>query len=252
MHDGAVPTIFQQEFDALAPAIEEGTAREARKAASTTESGAALFLHGRSEELHHKRRDEKTVAASWCRQRQSVLVSSARNLRAQFHGPSTRKDAEDSERNRCTTELADLLRGTQPPMGQFSAAQPGNQLTAGGRRASTLRSRVRGVKRFLSWLALRYELTYPTALKLTEYLQVRLQEPCNRGSLKGSYHSRVFLESVAGGSPQDRFTDSQLCNVLYQQQSRRPESSQPYSSQWNTWSSAPRRLATIGFSPASS
>ena len=44
---------------------------------------------------------------------------------------------------------------------------------------------VRGVKRFLSWLALRHELTYPTALsQLTEHLQVRLQEPCNRAPSK--------------------------------------------------------------------
>ena len=83
---------------------------------------------------------------------------------------------------------------------------------------STLRSRVRGVKRFLSWLALRYELTYPTALsQLTEYLQVRLQEPCNRGSLKGSHHSMVFLEAMAGVLPQDRFTGGLSYNVLYQE-----------------------------------
>ena len=85
-------------------------------------------------------------------------------------------------------------------------------------KAGTLRSRVRGVLRFLSWLALRHDLTNPTALsQLTEYLQVRQQEPCNRGSLKGSRHSIVFLESMAGVSPQDRFTDGQLYNVLNQE-----------------------------------
>ena len=40
---------------------------------------------------------------------------------------------------------------------------------------------------------------------------------CNRGFFKGSHHSMVFLESMAGVSPQDRFTDRQLYNVLYQE-----------------------------------
>ena len=218
-----------------------------------------LFLHERSEELRHKRRSEKTVAdqlvqAATVRPRKHR----ARNLRAQFQGHSARKDAEDSERNRWTKELADLLRGTQSPMGQFLASQPVNPLTEGGRRASTLRSRVRGVKRFLAWLALRYELTHPTALsQLTEYLQVRLQEPCSRCSHKKEHIARWCSWRIwPGVSPQDSFTDSPLYIVLYQenfsrqlcraaQQSRRPESSQPCSLHWNTWSSA-RRPATIG------
>ena len=219
MQDGAVPSGFQQEFETLAPAIRAGTARQARKAACTSEFDAALILHERSEELKHKVRLDKSVAdqlvqAAAARPRKYR----ARYLSAQFQGPTARKDAEDSERNRWTTDLADLLRGTQSPMGQFLASQPGNQLTEGGRRASTLRSRVRGVKRSLSLLALRHELTNPTELsQLTEYLQVRLQEPCNRSSVKGSHHSMVFLESMAGVSPQERFTDSQLYNVLYQE-----------------------------------
>ena len=222
---------------------------------STSEVDAALILHERSGELKHKVRLDKSVA--------DQLVHSAaarprkyraRYLSAQFQGPTARKDAEDSERNRWTTELADLLRGTQSPMGQ-----PGNQLTGGGRRASTLRSRVRGVKRFLSWLALRHELTYPTELsQLTEFLQVRLQEPCNRGSLKGSHHSMVFLESrhktasltVSCTTFCARNFWWQLC--LAAQQSKRPESSPPCSWHWNTWWSAPRRLVTIGCSPGGS
>ena len=155
VQDGAVPPGFQQEVEGLAPAIEGGTAREARKAAATSEFDAALFLHERSGELRHKVRAEKSAADQLL---QAATVrpckNRARYLRAQFQGPSAREDAEESER-------ADLLRGTQSPMGQFLAAQPGNQLTGGGRRASTLRSRVRGVKRFLSWMAMRYELTCP-------------------------------------------------------------------------------------------
>ena len=97
-----------------------------REAASSTEFDAALILHERSEELRHKRRDEKTVADELV---QAATVRPrnyrARYLRSQFQGPSARNDAEDSERNRWT-ELADFLRGAQSPMGQFLASQPGN------------------------------------------------------------------------------------------------------------------------------
>ena len=45
------------------------------------------------------------------------------------------------------------------------------------------------MEHFLSW-----ELTFPTSLnQFTEYSQVRLQEPCNRGALKGTHHAMVFL-----------------------------------------------------------
>ena len=55
-------------------AIEGGTAREARKAAATSEFDAALFLHERSEELRHKVRAEKSAADQLPR---SVLASTA-------------------------------------------------------------------------------------------------------------------------------------------------------------------------------
>ena len=98
VQDGAVPPGFQREFEGLAPAIEGGTAREARKAAATSEFDAALFLHERSEELRHKIRAEKSAADQLV---QTATVRPrkyrARYLRAQFQGPSARKDAEESE-----------------------------------------------------------------------------------------------------------------------------------------------------------
>ena len=177
VQDDAVPPGFQHEFESLASAIVGGTAHESRKRQQVRQSSMrpSSFLHGRrNSSTKSGPRSQRLI--SWCRQ-PTVRPRKyrARYLRAQFQGPSARKDAEESERNRWTTELADLLRGTQSPMGQFLTAQTGNQLRGGGRRASTLRSRVRGVKRFLSWLALRYELIYSTVLsQLTEHLQVRL------------------------------------------------------------------------------
>ena len=163
VQDGAVPPGFQQEFEGLAPAIEGGTAREARRAAATSDFDAALFLYERSEELRHKTRAEKTWQSSCFRQQQSDLCKyRVRNSSAQFQGTTARKDAEDSERNRWTTELANLLRGTQSPMGQ--EAVEGQALLGPESEVSSASSP--------GWLCAMSSPT-PTALsQLTEYLQV--------------------------------------------------------------------------------
>ena len=78
-----------------------------------------------------------------------------------------------------------MIKGTATPMGKMLTDRPGQQQVGGGRRASTLRSCVRGVRKFLTWLALNRELSYPTSFdQLSEFLHVRLSEPCNRGALK--------------------------------------------------------------------
>ena len=185
---------FQHEFESLASVIEGGTARESRKAAGTSEFDAALLLHARSEELMHKVRQ-----ISWCRQPRSILAGTA---------PST-----------CEPSFKGHPLGRTPRNRNATAGPQSSRTSSGGPSRRWVSSwQLRGVKRFLPWLALWFELTNPTALsQLTEYLQVRLQEQGNRGSLKGSHHSMVFLEAMAGVSPQHRFTDSQLYNVLYQE-----------------------------------
>ena len=104
-------------------------------------------------------------------------------------------------------------------MGQLLSTKPGNiQLLGGGKRASTLRSRVRGVQKFLSWLAIHQEKVFPDSVsQLLEFLQVRLSEPCNRGSLKGSHRALVFLEETAGVPAAERLTNTQLYNVSYKE-----------------------------------
>ena len=61
-----------------------------------------------------------------------------------YSGPTARKNAEEDERSRGVRVLAGLVRGTDTPMEQLLAEQAGNaQVLGGGRRASTLRDRVR-------------------------------------------------------------------------------------------------------------
>ena len=86
---------------------------------------------------------------------------------------------------------------TKTPMGELiGSSPPGTQPLGASRRASTLRSRVRAVRRFLAWLALAHGVSFPTeVVHLTEHLQTRHSEPCNRGSLKVAHNAFVFLEA---------------------------------------------------------
>ena len=58
-------------------------------------------------------------------------------------------------------------------------------MLGGGRRAGTIRARVRPIRKFVAWLAAAHELPYPTThMHLVEFLQVRHSEPCPRGAMK--------------------------------------------------------------------
>ena len=71
---------------------------------------------------------------------------------------------------------------------------------------------MRTSQKFLGWLAAAHNITFPMHWKhLVEYLQVRLSEPCVRGSLKLVHASCVFLQEAAG--IQDRLTDAALHDV---------------------------------------
>ena len=100
-------------------------------------------------------------------------------------------------------------RGTQTPMGQILSLKPGNVQLLGGGKSATLTSRVRGVQKFLSWLAIQQEVVFATSVsQLLDLLQVRWSDPCNRGSLEGSHRSLVFLAPAV-----ERPTNSQLYEV---------------------------------------
>ena len=85
-------------------------------------------------------------------------------------------------------------------MGRLLRENPANsQLLGGRRRAGTLRSRVRSIEKFITWLAVAHGVTFPVHWsQLIEYAQVRLSEPCVRGSLKLLHNSFLFLQGVAG------------------------------------------------------
>ena len=81
-------------------------------------------------------------------------------------------------------ELEVMLKGTKTPMGAALENRHGDRnLLGGGRRASTLRARVRASRKFFAWLAVSADVAFPSEVAhLTGYLESRHTEPCNRGS----------------------------------------------------------------------
>ena len=96
-----------------------------------------------------------------------------------FLGPTARQDAETSERNKWLDVLADILFASPTRMGALLREDPASRRILGaGRRAGTVRARVRSIRKILAWLAAAHELPYPTShMHLVEFLQVRHSEP---------------------------------------------------------------------------
>ena len=183
-------------------------------AASVSDSMASMALIALRRESDHRADVASKIAD------QLVIAADMRPKkfrrkwqRAIYDGPTARKDAEAAERDRWIQLFANLLRSTDTPMGKLIRENPSNiQLLGGGRRAGTLRSRVRSVQKFLGWLVASHGITFPSHWRqLTEYLQVRYSEPCVRGSLKLVHSSYIFLQEVAG--VEDKFTDSAMYAV---------------------------------------
>ena len=71
-----------------------------------------------------------------------------------YSGPTAREDAENDERTRWITILSLLIESMQTSLGRLLVNRPGHfRLLGSGRRASTLRSRVREVRKDIHRLA---------------------------------------------------------------------------------------------------
>ena len=167
--------------------------------------------------LNKKQRDTQILNSSAASD-QLVLVAELkpRRFRSKWQRLSTKDqqlDSETAEGSRWVAFLADLLRHTDTPMGRLMRENPSNiQLLGWGLRAGTLRSRVRSIRKFLEWLSAAHNVAFPVHRhQLIEFLQVRLSEPCVRGSLKAAHRSFLFLQEAAGIS--EKITDSALYDV---------------------------------------
>ena len=208
--DNAIPLGYLEDFRSLEAPTRRAVKRLQTHAASISDSMASTALSALRRESELRESLENSIAD------QMVIAADTRPKRfrtkwqrAVYDGPTARKDAESAERDR----WIHLLRSTDTPMGKLIKENPSNiQLLGGGRRAGTLRSRVRSVQKFLGWLVASHGISFPTHWRhLTEYLQVRYSEPCVRGSLKLVHSSYIFLQEVAG--IEDKLTDSAMYAV---------------------------------------
>ena len=212
--DNAVPMGYLQEFRSLETPARRAAKRSQISAASISDSMASTVLSALRREADRRATEIGTIGD------QLVIAADlkprkfrTRWQRAVYDGPTARKDAELAERERWIQLLANLLRSTDTPMGEIIRESPSNiQLLGGGRRAGTLRSRVRSVQKFLGWLTASHGISFPVhSRQLTENLQVRYSEPCVWGALKLVHSSYIFLQEVAG--IEDKLTDSAMYAV---------------------------------------
>ena len=147
--DNALPVGYLREFLSLETPARRGAKRSQISAASITDSMASTALSALRREADRRATEIGTIGD------QLVIAADMRPKkfrtkwqRAVYDGPTARKDAEAAERDRWIQLLANLLRSTDTPMGKLIRESPSNiQLLGGGRRAGTLRSRVRSVQK---------------------------------------------------------------------------------------------------------
>ena len=211
IRDGALPIGYLDEFLTLEMPARRATKRSRSFACSISDAAAATALSNMKQEAQRKALEVSTISD------QLVMAADLRPKkfrtrweRAVYDRPTARKDAEAAERDRWIQLLSNLLKSSDTPMGKLIRESPSNiQLLGGGRRAGTLRSRVRSVQKFLGWLIAAHGIKFPNHWRqLIEYLQVRYSEPCVRGSLKLVHSSYIFLQEVAG--IEDKLTDTAL------------------------------------------
>ena len=218
--DKVIPDGFLFDFLHMSQWISSAAHRQAARLARVTDVEAALFVHSVQTKVKDQALEQKAAVDTFVAAASIPPTRYKSRLHlAKFQGPSARRDAEESERQRWLQLLANLIVGTDTPMGRLLQSRQGDiSLLGAGRRAGTLRSRVRNIRHFLAWLAVNHGITYPTRqTHLTDFMQVRLSEPCNRGSLKLVHESFIFVDIVSGLEPNLRLTSSQLYITIYRE-----------------------------------
>ena len=183
--------------------------RQLRQVARLDNVSASVALHhfekGRTQlERVEKKAAEQFLAAALNKPK----VYKTRLQKSFYETATARRDSEEAERVRWVSERCTLLLGTPTPMGKLLVEKPSSEsLVGAGKRAATLRSRVRMARRYLAWFSDNFEVTFPNRVEhFTEFLKVRVSEPCNRGALRNAHRGFGFLDETAGVTPEDSVT----------------------------------------------
>ncbi len=100
-------------------------------------------------------------------------------------------------------EIVDWLIRLQCPTAESAAASGDPRATLGlvaaGRRASTLRARLRAWKAFSRWLLAAHGESWPSTWRhLFDYLMARVTEPCGKSTLLGIVYAATLWERATG------------------------------------------------------
>ncbi len=105
-------------------------------------------------------------------------------------------------RDKCVKDLHDVLVSLNAPvLRQFGEAASPQSLTflAAGRRARTLRTRLRGWAAFSRWLQVAHCEAWPSSwTRVAEFLEIRAAEPCSRAVIKHVFQGIKFVQDSGG------------------------------------------------------
>ena len=217
VQDGVLPPRYEVEFSGPGPHIFSEAQRQTRQLAQL-DNVVAVMLHRHSKQRMQKEQVEKNVTDQFLVATLNRSKISKMPLQKSCCETATaRRDAEEVHRLRWVTELCTLLRGTLTPIGRMLAEKPdAKSLVGAGKRAATLRSRVRMAGRFLLWLAVNCKVTFATSVEqLSDYLKVRVSEPCNRGALRNTHRAFNFLDESAGIPSNQSISSDPLYSVIF-------------------------------------
>ncbi len=133
----------------------------------------------------------------------------------------SRSEREELLRQRYVKEMVDELINIGAPSaleaGRSADPRSTLALLAAGRRASTIRSRLRAWRAFRQWLAIAHGELWPsTWLHILEYCRCRAAEPCGRATLLGVIGGIAFVERAGGYAG----TQAHTSNVLFRESCR--------------------------------
>ena len=210
VRDGALPRGFQEEFETLASAFETGADRALRQSAEGTDTDAVMYLHSLEQKRKETEQADKTAADQFI-QAASLKPRRfrARYMSTQFDGPSARRDAEEAERNRWIFTLSEIIKKYSHTDKKGVNRQ--TWAAAGGWRKASLNPQV--LRKFLTWLALNRELSYPTSFdQLSEFPSHKTLRTVQQGSFERDQPECCFSRGN-GRDPGTRAIDriSSLC-----------------------------------------
>ncbi len=115
-------------------------------------------------------------------------------------------------------EIVDVLIGLCCPTAEAAATSADPRATlslvAAGRRASTLRARLRAWRAFVKWLQAAHGEPWPSSWRrLLDYMMARVAEPCGKSTLLSIVYAATFWEKAAGW----RLTDDPLWEPAVQE-----------------------------------